>query len=103
VLAFTIPWMLAGTVLRPAGALGRALESAPLRWVGRLSYSLYLWQELFFVKRHANLASALTPLQSWPYNVVALLACAAASYYLLERPLTRLGHRLATPATPGRT
>lgn len=103
VLALFIPWMLAGTVLRPAGALGRVLESAPLRWVGRLSYSLYLWQELFFVKRPANLAAGLTPLQSWPWNVLGLLACATVSYYLLERPLMRLGHRLATPATPGRT
>ncbi len=102
-LALLIPWMLAGTVLQPAGTLGGVLESAPLRWVGRLSYSLYLWQELFFVKRPANLAPALTPWQSWPWNVAGLLACATLSYYLLERPLTRLGHRLATPATPGRT
>ncbi len=100
-LAALIPWALAGTTLRPTSPPGRLLESAPLRWVGRLSYSLYLWQELFFVKRPSNLAPALAPLQSWPWNVAALVACAAASYYLLERPLTRLGHRLAAPATAG--
>jgi peptidoglycan/LPS O-acetylase OafA/YrhL len=54
------------------------------------------------VKRSSNLVSTLTPLQSWPWNVVALLTCATISYYLLERPLMRLGHRLAAPATPGR-
>jgi len=33
---------------------------------------------------------------------VAAVVCATASFYLLERPLMRLGHRLAPPATPGR-
>ncbi len=101
-LALLIPWALAGTSLRPATPLSRSLESATLRWVGRLSYSLYLWQELFFVKRSANLAPAIASLQSWPWNIAALLVCASASYYLLERPLMRLGHRLAAPVTPGR-
>jgi peptidoglycan/LPS O-acetylase OafA/YrhL len=97
-----IPWFLAGTVLWPASALSRVLEWQPLRWVGRLSYSLYLWQQLWFVGAGNHLAPALRPFQSWPWNFAALFGCAAASYYLLERPMIRLGHRLARPVSPGR-
>ena len=36
-----------GTVLQPMTWVGRLLEQPVLRWSGRLSYSLYLWQQLF--------------------------------------------------------
>src|SRR5207237_9067120 len=85
--------------VRPNG-VGRGLEAAPLRWVGRLSYSLYLWQQLFFCVTDANRSPALGRLQSWPWCWLALFACAAASHYLVERPLTRLGRRLTEPARP---
>jgi peptidoglycan/LPS O-acetylase OafA/YrhL len=86
-----LPFILVGTVLRPGNSLGRFLETAPLRWVGRISYSLYLWQQLFLASSAAPRASRL--LQSLPFNLVAVLACAMLSYYLVERPMIGLGHR----------
>jgi peptidoglycan/LPS O-acetylase OafA/YrhL len=94
-LAALVPWALLGTVVRPRAPLGRVLDWAPLAWVGRMSYSLYLWQQLFFTCYGRNRAAELGWLQDWPWNALALLACAAASHYLLERPLTRLGRSLA--------
>ncbi|HME06661.1 MAG TPA: hypothetical protein VKG25_06405 [Bryobacteraceae bacterium] len=94
-----IPLVLLGTVLY-SGIASRVLELPPIRWVGRLSYSLYLWQQLFFTGHY------FAPLGVWqklPLNWVLLFGCAAASYYWIERPLMRLGHRFAPPATPGRT
>ncbi len=90
-----MPWLLLGTVLRPDGWPGRALEWRPLAWVGRMSYSLYLWQQLYFHDLARYRIEEIGPLQGWPWNALALLACAAASHYLLERPLTRLGRTLA--------
>jgi peptidoglycan/LPS O-acetylase OafA/YrhL len=94
-LAALLPWALIGTVVRPHGPLGRGLEWAPLAWIGRMSYSLYLWQQLFFVYYPSNRAAGVGWLQDWPWNAFALLACAAVSHYLLERPLTRVGRDLA--------
>jgi peptidoglycan/LPS O-acetylase OafA/YrhL len=91
-----VPWVLVGTVLHPSGLVGRVLEWAPMRWVGRISYSLYLWQQLFCVSTEQYRSPVLGPLQVWPRGLVPLLACAAGSYYLIERPLIRIGHRLAS-------
>jgi len=95
-----IPLVLVGTVLRPGAPAGRLLESRPVRWVGRISYSLYLWQQVFLAG--AGVALALGPLQRLPLNIALVFVCAATSYYLVERPMIRLGHRLAPPATEGR-
>jgi peptidoglycan/LPS O-acetylase OafA/YrhL len=90
-----LPWLLLGTVLHADGWAGRALEWRPLAWLGRMSYSLYLWQQLFFIGPSPTGLAAMGPLQLWPWNVLGLLVCATASHYLLERPLTRFGRALA--------
>ncbi|HXI90480.1 MAG TPA: acyltransferase [Bryobacteraceae bacterium] len=78
-----IPFLLAGAALQPQWILSRFLELAALQWIGRLSYSLYLWQEIFSVD---GLKS-----QSLPLNLALTLAAACASYYLIERPMIQLG------------
>lgn len=96
--AMVVPVLIAGTVLRPRTILGRLLEHPVMRWIGRLSYSIYLWE--FFFVYYAGVERTLGVWQTFPVNLIASVACAAASYYLIERPLVRLGHRLA-PARVG--
>jgi|SRR6185369_304116 len=93
-LSFATPLLLVATVSNSSSWLARVLERAPLPWLGRLSYSLYLWQQLFLVWnkwRSPRLAVA----QAFPLNFALAIACAAASYYLLERPLVAFGARLS--------
>ena len=72
-----------------------------MRWIGRISYSLYIWQQLFLGTIRRPLPLGI--LQEFPLNIVAVFVCAATSYYLLERPLVRIGHSLSarfqTPQT----
>jgi peptidoglycan/LPS O-acetylase OafA/YrhL len=100
--ATILPLLLLGTSQHPENLVGRILESAPLRWIGRLSYSLYLWQQLFFCDQFWSGALPLGMLQQWPMKLVGLIGCASISYYVLERPMVRLGHRLASSGVPGR-
>ena len=98
---YLMPCIILGSVLNSDNLFGRALEWKPLRFVGRISYSLYLWQQLFF-SEHFGGAHPFGILQTWPLRLIVSFACALASYYLLELPLVRLGHRWAPSATPGR-
>ena len=91
--ASIVPVLIVGTVLRPRGVLSRVLENPVLRWIGRLSYSLYLWE--FFFVYYPGVPSTLGVWQTFPVNLIATVVCASASYYLVERPLIRVGHRLA--------
>jgi peptidoglycan/LPS O-acetylase OafA/YrhL len=66
--------------------VGHVLNWGPVAWVGRISYSLYLWQQFFLVWEGQG-PSRLP----FPANVVAAIvaavAAAATSYYLLEQPM----------------
>jgi peptidoglycan/LPS O-acetylase OafA/YrhL len=91
-LAVLIPMILAGTLLHPKWAVSRALNWGPIAWIGRISYSLYIWQQLFLVPGWEYPSHVWT---RWPWNLGALLAVACASYYLIETPLLRVGGRVA--------
>lgn len=80
--------LLAGTVLRPTALPARILELAPLRWIGRISYSLYLWQNLFTFVPIAP-PRGMFWWQYFPYNLILSFVAAALSYYLLERPILK--------------
>jgi peptidoglycan/LPS O-acetylase OafA/YrhL len=75
-------------VERETGAIGGFLNWRPIIWVGQLSYSLYLWQQIFCYR------SKLPWLGRFPQNVIAAFAAAALSYYLLEQPLAEVRKRL---------
>ena len=91
--------IVASTVLYPQTAVGRFLELSWMRWIGRISYSLYLWQQLFLLP---GAKDGWMRLQRFPLNLILLATIAVLSYEFVERPLIRLGHRLAPPLTPGR-
>jgi peptidoglycan/LPS O-acetylase OafA/YrhL len=78
---------IAGVVLYVIQHPYRALNWSPVAWLGKISYSLYLWQELF----------CSNPSLHYGY-ILALpaLACAALSYYLVEQPMLRLRDRRAS-------
>ena len=101
-LAIALAFLVAGTVVRPDSRFARLLEWPALRWLGRLSYSLYLWQQLFLaagVFKSAKLAAV----QRFPLNLLMAFALAILSYYGVERPLIRLGHRLTRKNLPAAT
>jgi peptidoglycan/LPS O-acetylase OafA/YrhL len=100
-----LPLLVVSTVIQPKSVLGRLLEWQPLRWMGTISFSLYLWQELFLPGPTAERArGGFRYLQQFPMDLLAILVCACLSRYLIEIPMTRLGHRIsASPLSlPGR-
>ena len=91
IVATLIPMLLAGTVLHPQWLFSRFLDWAPVAWLGRISYSLYLWQAMFLIPAWEHPAAWW---RQWPANLVLSVSVAALSHYLVERPLIRAGARL---------
>lgn len=91
-LAMLLPMLLLLTLLHPSWPISRFLDLAPVRFVGRISYSLYLWQQLFLVPGWESGRSTFT---EFPLNLALAFAAAIASYYLVERPCMTYGRSLA--------
>ena len=79
------------TVQHPAWPVSSALEWRPLVWIGKRSYGIYLWQQLFIAYGDLRLPF----LTSMAVRIVALLVVTELSYALLEKPLQNLGRRLS--------
>jgi peptidoglycan/LPS O-acetylase OafA/YrhL len=90
-----LTFCIARVVFIPEGLVGRVLNSAPFVTVGKLSYSLYLWQEFFF--KPAGIAPiALPP----PFNLAASIAAASVSYWGLEVRFLGLRKKFRNQAQP---
>ncbi|MBY0370242.1 acyltransferase [bacterium] len=81
-LALFLIWV----VQNPRSLAGKFFNQAPVAYIGRLSFSLYLWQQLFL--------SYLDPfgLSLWQ-SLIAAFAAAVVSYHGIEKPFLRLGAR----------
>jgi peptidoglycan/LPS O-acetylase OafA/YrhL len=72
----------------PGCSVGRILNNPAVSFIGKLSYSLYIWQQIFMNRYGTGLV------QAFPINVAASFGCALASYYSLELPMAGMRKRL---------
>ena len=89
-LGFGLEALCAGVLLLQlcaGGKLSTLLSASPLVWLGRLSYSLYLWQQLFLTNYQPK------PQGGFPLNLLCAFGAAVASYYLVEMPCLKLKRR----------
>ena len=87
--ALLIALFIAWCVRNPQHVIGRILNMRMLRVIGVGSYSLYLWQQMFF-----GVESPFALRWSFFVRLVGAGLCAAASYWLVERPSLRLRARI---------
>ena len=92
-IGFTVDPLLVATLIvqtlaRPAVALGRVLNCGIMRYLGTISYSIYLYQQAII--RPVVKLAAPWPWLSLPLTVLAVIGAASASYWFIERPFLRL-------------
>jgi len=100
--ALSAALLLFGAVCSPHGVLASVLSAAPLRYIGRISYGIYLWHYPLFIW----LDGARTGLEGaalFALRCAVTLAVATMSFFFLERPIRHgnlLQGRRAWVATP---
>lgn len=67
---------------------GGFLNCRPVAWLGKISYSLYVWQQLFCWGFSDHW------LGRFPQNLIVSLAIAVVSFHFIEQPFTRLRQRV---------
>lgn len=94
VIALIAAFLIASLAADRNSLAARALGLPPLRFVGKISYALYLWHPIMLVAFGAHLHSALG---GWRATaaIAASIAAATMSRYLVERPCLR--YRTARP------
>jgi peptidoglycan/LPS O-acetylase OafA/YrhL len=102
-VSVSVAAVILSTVLHPTGIVSRVLSWAPLRYIGRISYGMYLWHFPLDIA----LTGSRTGLEGTPlflFRTVVTIAVSTVSFYVVERPiraggfLTTMRARIVTPA-----
>lgn len=78
------------TCNNPSSMFSRALNWRPLAWIGLMSYSLYLWQEVLFMT-HTAVGILMV--------LLLMTAAAVVSYYFVEQPSIQWGKNIVNRRT----
>lgn len=83
----SIPMMIMASSL-PSGIIGKFFNNKPIAYIGRISYSIYLWQQLATSPLFHESSLAVQ------FSAIALVIFfCAASFHLIEKPLIDIGRR----------
>lgn len=81
--------MVIAACVQPQGMVARALSAEPLVWIGKRSYSIYLWHYplLLLMNPVANIND--TPWWHYILQVLLVVAAAECSYRFIETPFRK--------------
>jgi peptidoglycan/LPS O-acetylase OafA/YrhL len=82
--------VLVAVAVHPTSLVGRALGTAPLRWVGERSYGIYLWHMPVAVFAAQDVFGAYS-VRRTVLQIALTVGLAAASWRLIEDPIRRYG------------
>jgi len=83
------------------GRAARLLELPPLRYLGVISYGIYMYQGLFLTTGPDRVPGRVWPLPPW-LGLALLAVVVPLSYHLFEARLIRVGRRFRQSVAPDR-
>jgi peptidoglycan/LPS O-acetylase OafA/YrhL len=90
-LAAVLPLIIVMPILHGESLIARILNWKILKGLGRISYGVYLWQQIFLFDTSRSSGRRLLI----PFAAAGILVVAWMSNRFLEKPLRAVGHRLA--------
>ncbi|HSZ37245.1 MAG TPA: acyltransferase family protein [Acidimicrobiales bacterium] len=88
-LGLSVAAVIVAVVAAPRSIVPRFLALAPIRYIGRISYGLYIWHWPIFIWLN-NARTGLTGWQLFAVRVAATFVVSVVSFHLVERPI-RMG------------
>jgi peptidoglycan/LPS O-acetylase OafA/YrhL len=89
--AALLPLIVVSPILRPASWLAQMLNWSWLQWIGRISYGIYLWQQMFLFSTSNSPQHLFLLIPA----IAGIIFVSWLSYRYVERPLRNYGRRLA--------
>ena len=80
--------LIGGVTLAGSSLPARCFSLGPIRYVGRISYGLYLWHWPIFVVLDGSRTGLDGP-ELFTFRLIATFAAAVASFHLIEMPIRR--------------
>ncbi len=95
-ILYAIIWStLILSMLYGTGWLRQILDAKPLAFIGKISYSLYIWHLVVLILVYRGLD--YSPVAKGWISVTGAIVLATVSYYLIERPVLRWSASLGQP------
>ena len=91
--------VIAGCVAAPRGAMARVLSIAPLVWLGRRSYAIYLFHVVVYEYARRSKIN-LSPPVSFVFQMAIILVVAELSFRFVESPMLRRKQNFEPPHLP---
>lgn len=89
--ALVFPLLIFSTVANDKRPISRFLELRPLKYIGLISYSFYIWQQFFVAKMVEGPLLLQSVTGEW-HSLVAIFLVSSLSYHLIETPLRKVGY-----------
>lgn len=94
VISWCFTLIVADLVTNPGSGLASSLSTSPMRWLGRISYSLFLWHATIFSILSEDRYPEVPRLVLVVSKISLSFVVAVLSYRYIERPAIAYGRRL---------
>ena len=84
IISLSILFLMIAYIFPSERVVFRILNNKAIVHIGILSYSIYIWQEFFFIGELKGFW------RIFPYNILVIYLVSLASYYLWERPFLKM-------------
>ena len=84
IISLSILFLICAYIIPSHNFVFKMLNNKAIVHIGILSYSIYIWQQFFFVGEIKGFW------RMFPYNILVIYGVSLASYYLWERPFLKI-------------